>query len=200
MPLPFCNEDKFRLYSPRQINGYTFNSPILEVHLDDYKKAINLLGQKYNFIAETFHSIYPEPPYTIQGFLDFMKSYIGLGVTVTSFDGTDFPRFGGTWYWDDDQKKDLIIWVNSSHSKEKQKMTVIHECVHAIQDFDREFIEELSTYPLAIQCRIADRIAEKAAVEILLPRKLVSQDKLAGAGPDSIAAKYQVSRAMALIA
>lgn len=188
---------KCQSYKPSIKNGYRYKFDIPDEYLPNYMQAIAHFHKRYDFLACAHHRRFPEPPYKWQDFLTVMKDEIGLDVTIMCFENLTDTKVSGTWEWDSKAKKALTVYVNAKDPEHKQKMTIVHECVHAVQDFDEEFKIELFNYPIPIRLRIADRIAEKAAVQILLPREMVRQDKRGNMSVFQIAVKYNVSAQMA---
>jgi Zn-dependent peptidase ImmA (M78 family) len=191
-------QNKVESYSPTVRDGYNYNFEIAEEYIPDYRLAVAALGRHYQWLVDAFHTKYPNPPFRWEDFLDFMKDEIGIEVTVkcNKDGGPDFA-FAGTWKWDDQKKKAITIYVNSKHPESKRKVSIIHECIHAIQDLDQEFKEELDTYPHSIIVRIADRVAEKTAISVVLPDRLATAEKLNGLNAYQIACKYDVSAELA---
>lgn len=189
--------DKYRAFNPCTKDGYNYNSRIPDEYSKHYQEAIARFSHQYDFIAESFHKTFPEPPFTWEDFLVYMKKDMGLSISTLLLDGKKYPRLAGTWCWKNSEKSEFLVFLNDQHPWQKQKVTAMHESIHAIQDFDQEFKVELSTYPLSIQSHIADRIAEKAAIEILLPRAYVAEDKACGLTSSDIAQKYDISQTMA---
>lgn len=187
---------KIQPHKPTQKGKYKYNVDIPDQYLPDYKNAIVKFAHHYDFIGDSFHSRFPNPPFSWKDFLTFMKDEIGIKVRIMCFENPTDLRLSGTWEWDNPEKSSITIYVDGNHSPQRQKVTIIHECIHAIQDFDEEFKIELQAYPLAIQMRIADRVAEKAAIEILMPRKMIEQDKREKMSLWQMLLKYQVSGEM----
>ena len=190
--------DKAQVDKLSSHNIYNYKTPIPTEYLPGYIKSIAKFSKNYDFLAEDFHSIYRRPPYNWEDFLYFVDRNIGFGVTVKFFENRTDKKISGAWHWDNKEMTSFTIYVNQSEPPKRQKMTIIHECIHAIQDFDNEFKEMLAIYPVQIQRRIADRIAEKAAAQIILPREDVILDQIIdGLNPYQIAIKYDVSLQMA---
>lgn len=192
-------------YDPKNIDGYNYKFQIPENLLGDYQEAISTHWQRYMPFVERFHELYPEPPFNYKKFLDFAKNHIGITCTVHTFNKDSLELAGidlttetrGTWHWNDAEKSDISIWVNTDFPQHTYSATIIHEVIHAIQDFDYAFHEILRTYPIPLQLRIAERIAEKTAISILLPPKLLEQDRRNQLRPHQVALKYGVSLQMA---
>lgn len=190
-------ERRVELYKPSCKDGYYYNHDIPSEFQLDYQKAIVQYAKRYDFIAQGFHLLYGNPAYKWQDFLQYMKETMGFGITISCFENPTGYEIAGTWYWDDATKKNFTIHVNASDPYQRQKMTIAHECMHALQDFDFGFQEELRKYPISLQLRIAERVAEKAAIEVFMPREQVACDRLAGLNVYEIALKYDVSKAVA---
>jgi Zn-dependent peptidase ImmA (M78 family) len=123
-----------------------------------------------------------------------MKDFMGFEITVTHFVNPVDYVVAGIWYWDNGEKKSFTIFINPLAPD--TNITIAHECVHALQDLDIDFQQELQNYPIPLQLRIADRVAEMSAIQIFMPREKVACDRLAGLSVYDIALKYGVSKAI----
>jgi len=196
---------KTEMYNPQEIEGFTYNFSIPPKHRGDYQEAIAKYAHMYNPIVEIFHACYPNPPFSYKKFLEFLRDSIGITATVIGFNESNMHTKGleltsstkGTWHWNNEEKSEISIFLNTDFSTQTHNSTVIHEAIHAIQDFDHNFHEILGSYPIPVQLRIAERIAEKTAISILLPPSMVDEDKQQGLNPYQVALKYEVSTQMA---
>lgn len=183
------------LYKPSLEVGSSSVPYILLQQKVDPEEVIMRYAQRYDLIFSGFHVLYGKPIYSWKDFLRFMKENMGLGVTVMHFENLTDNTIAGTWYWDCVEKKSFTIRLNPF--ARDANITIGHECVHAIQDIDPDFKQELQSYPIPLQMRIADRVAEMVAIQIFRPREKVACDKLAGLSIYEIALKYGVSEEIA---
>ncbi|GEM_PF-6425396 len=176
-------------------DGSHSNSCFSPQHTLDSEEVIARYAKYYNLIFDGFHVLYGEPIYSWQDFLRFMKDVIGFEITIVHFENPMDSMIAGTWKWDDVEKKSFIILLNSA--TRDANITIGHECVHAIQDIDEDFKQEVENYPLPLRMRIADRVAEMVAIQIFRPREKVVMDRAAGLSVYEIALKYGVSESIA---
>ncbi len=196
---------KVERYKPQSIDNHDYKFTIPRQHIEDYKEAISTLTFHNQPIVNAFHSEYGEPPFTHIDFLEFLKVRFGLECTVYAFSQNNFEELDigltsetkGTWCWNNEEKSEFSVWVNTEYPTSTQNVTIIHEAIHAIQDFDYNFHEILRRYPIPIQVRIAERIAEKTAIAVVLPNIMLENDKRKGLRSHQVALKYNVSLQMA---
>ena len=182
-------------YKPLSDDGSHSNPCIFPQRKLSSEEVIASYVKRYDLIFDGFHVFYGEPVYTWQDFLRYMKEVIGFGITIMHFENPADYMIAGTWYWDSVEKKSFTIRLNPT--AKDANITIGHECVHAIQDIDPDFKQELQNYPIPLQMRIADRVAEMVAIQIFRPREKVACDRLAGLSVYEIALKYGISEAIA---
>ncbi len=196
---------KVEQQKPKTIDGYDYKFPVPPKLISDYREAISAHSMRYLPIVHSFHAIYGEPPFNYSKFLDFLRDRMGFTVTIYGFSKDSILEMGldvthetkGTWCWDNEEKSEFSVWVNTDYPTSAQNVTIIHEAMHALQDYDYAFHDILKEYPLPIQLRIAERIAEKTAIAVVLPNVMLEADKRHGLRPHQIALKYGVSLQMA---
>ena len=187
---------KAELYQPKTVNGFSYKKAIPKEYSREYQKAICVHGTYYFRFVQEFHRRNPNPPYSFIDFLDFLQDTIGLTATVKPFEYTPEISTFGTWEWDDKERTSFSIFVSPNLHHYKLKTTIIHEAIHPIQDFDYYFQDILESYSYPLRVYLADRIAEKTMVEVLLPTYQVEQD-VKTLNVLQIANKYNVSAEMA---
>jgi hypothetical protein len=176
--------------NPTIIDGYCYHRPLPTEFQDILKKAVYVHTGFYKELCELFQSKY-EAPYTASGFLKFMSNQLGIGYEVRGFDDPDEIPVKGFWQWHDDQN--VIIAVKGSLPDEQKKLTVIHECFHVIQELDPSFKAMLLSYPIEIRRSLVEKIAEKSAIELAMPRNEYEQCKRKGFTDGQISSLYDVS-------
>ena len=184
---------QFALKQPRTLNGYCYHFNVPDEHREEYKRTIYTHGTFYKEACEVFHQIYPQPPYSADHFVRFLKDYWGISTTVCYFTNPTELDVKGTWNWDDDRKDSVTIRIESTMSTAQKKLTIIHECFHVIQDIDPSFLAMIEGCHPDIRLRVAERIAEKSAVEAVLPRHEYARCKRDLKTNSQIADIYRVS-------
>ncbi len=154
----------------RIINGYCYDFNVPNRFLSEYTKAIYIHGSFYKEVSDLFHGLYPNNPYSDIHFRKFLKDYWGISTTIICFTNTTDKDVKGAWEWDDEIRKDsVIIRVEDTLSRDEKTLTIIHECFHIIQDIDQSFLAMVQSWHPDIRFKIADQIAEKSAIETILP-------------------------------
>lgn len=198
-------DQKIEPYSPEKVGNYNYKFGISPSHRPEYQEAISTHRLHYQEIVNAFHGKYGFPPFTYHNFLEFLKEDCGLKCQVNSFDKSNAVDYGieavhmpkGFWQWDNEEKSEFSVWVNTDYPPNTQNVSVIHEAIHALQDFDYGFHEILTRYSLPIRVRIAERVAELTAIAVVLPVVMLEDDKKSRLTPHQIAMKYEVSLQMA---
>jgi hypothetical protein len=188
---------KEEVIEPTCIDGYNYKRRIDPEHLEDYKKGVYELTKHFDELLADFLGTNINPPFSSDDFIDYVESRYGFKVDVYGFDRRHHETAKGLFQWQSFEKTELGIWVNVDFPAETQQTTVIHEAIHALQDYDPCFHEKLSKFPESIQLRLAERVAEKTAINIRLPKEMVEKDKMQGLNIFAIACKYGVSLEMA---
>lgn len=199
MPTDLSNvlQKRVQQYCPMQLGKYKYNFAV-PAHLQgEYKTVIAHEGHRYDYLAKDFHDSCFGPPYSYQQFLDFMKSRVGISAEVVTFKNSTTYNTAGTFTWDNSRMEACTVFINDSHPACKQKITVIHEVIHAYQDLDYEFKSRLASCHPDLRLVIAERIAEITAVEVAVPTAMVKQDWLNGMDAVAISLKYGVSATLA---
>ena len=191
---------KIQAHNPQIVDGHCYNFAVPKEFLDDYKRAIAEQKGYFEWLVTAFHEEFPAPPYSYRDFLDFMKHTIGFTATVVGFESPSTTRTSGTWEWGNEEHTSITIYVNMHEPEVRRTATVIHECLHAIQDVDLTFHRELERYPKRIRLNVAERISEKTVWDLLLPQKQIRLHKANGRGAAYVATVYSVSRRAAEIA
>lgn len=184
---------QFTLKSPRVIHGYCYNHDVPDKHLDEYKKVIREQGAFYQEATDLFHQLYPQPPYSAENFRRFLKDYWGISTTICCFTNPTDLDIRGAWEWDDELRNSVTIRIEDTLPDVQKKLTIIHECFHVIQDLDPSFLAMVESCHPNIRLRIAERIAEKSAVEAVLPEKDHNRCRREGKTRSQIADMYVVS-------
>lgn len=150
------------------INGYKYKNPIPKELVPLYKQAITENGERYFDLAKLFHDSVDSPDYTADNFMKFFKEIYGIGYEIHRY----FPQRPndplGRWQWQSD-RKNIDIYVSVDARPVVQKTTIVHECVHVIQEYDQPFTIGLLKYPPELHTLIAERVANKTMAEIVLP-------------------------------
>jgi hypothetical protein len=178
------------------VNGYSYNSRVPEELQGEYIKVISENGLFYQELCDLFHRFYPTPPYSENDFMDFIKTHMGLSCEAVGFTNTQQVDLRGKWHWDNKDRRSFTVWVNDGLPDSAKKVTIIHECFHVIQDVDPIFLDMLGRQHGLLQRNIADRIAEKCAVEMVLPRAEYERCMRKGMTSAQIADSYAVSMAL----
>lgn len=178
------------------VDEYTYDSKIPEEFQHRYNLAIFEHGLFYQDLSDLFHQLYPNPPYSAKHFIDLLKNQFGFSVTVRCFTNIQEIDLKGRWKWDDDSMRNFTVWVNDALPDSAKKLTIIHECLHAVQDIDPNFLTMLGNQPEPLRRSIADRIAEKCAVEIVMPYAEYQQCRRKGWKPAKIADVYCASMSL----
>jgi len=187
---------KIALKNPAVVNGYTYNSKVPDELQGDYNRAIFEHGLFYQDLSDLFHQTYPNPPYSMEHFTDMLKSHFGFSTTIICFTNLQNTDLKGRWKWDDESMRNFTIWVNNNLPDTVRKTTVIHECLHAVQDVDPKFLTMLGAQHVLLRRPLADRIAQKCAVEMVLPRAEYERCMRKGMTSAQIADSYAVSMAL----
>lgn len=181
------------LYKPTVVNGYCYNTKIPEELQSEYNRAIYENGSFYLELCNLFHRSYPLPPYNDRHFLNFLKNEFGISTTVVGFENRTKTDLRGKWSWDDEDRKAITIKVNTGLKGYVQKATVIHECLHSIQDLDERFKIMIGGFHPLIQRNIVERITQKSVIEIVLPHAEMTKSKHLKMTNAEIADRYDVS-------
>ncbi len=184
---------QFELKQPKKVKGYCYHFNVPEEHLKEYKQTIYNHGTFYKEACDLFHSLYPQAPYSASHFLEFLKNCWGISATIRPFTNRTELDLKGTWEWDDDLKDSVTIRIENTMTEAQKKLTIIHECFHVIEDLDPSFLAMIEGCHPDIRLRVAERIAEKSAVEAVLPQHEYEHYRREHKTRSEIADKYRVS-------
>jgi hypothetical protein len=176
----------------QNLNGFRYKNPPPEELLPVYRKAISENGEWYFDYASFFHNAFPTANYSADNFLKFFKENYGIGYVVHCYRTESATDPIGRWHWSNDQSV-VHIYVAEHLSLQVQKTTVIHECLHVIQELDIPFTLEVLKYPPELHTQIVERITNKAMAEVVLPRAEYQQCLRRGWTNAKIADHYNVS-------
>lgn len=181
------------LKQPRTVNGYCYHFSVPDSLLPEYRNTIYTHGTFYKEACDLFHELYPQAPYSAGHFVKFLKDCWGISTTVCYFTNPTELDVKGTWEWDNDQRDSVTIRIESTMTDAQKKLTIIHECFHVIQDIDPSFLAMVEGCHPDIRLRVVERIAEKSAVEAVLPRHEYDRCKREKQTNLQIADRYRVS-------
>lgn len=178
---------------PKNINGYKYKNPIPIELVPLYRQAIVENGERYFDLAGLFHESVSSPEYTADNFMKFFKDCYGIGYEIHRYYPNDPTDPVGRWQWKSTDRKNIDIYVSVDAQPVVQKTTIIHECIHVIQEFDHPFTTNLLKYPPELHTVIAERVANKTMAEIVLPKREYEKCKRLKWTNAKIADYYNVS-------
>lgn len=192
IPIAKPNFKPEEILLPENLNGYSYKNPPPQPLRPLYRKAIHEIGEWYFDYAHFFHNSFPRASYTADNFLKFFKENYGIGYIVRAYVPESETDPMGRWHWSEDQTV-IHIYVANNLSQVVQKTTIIHECLHVIQELDFAFTQEILKYPPELHTKIVERVTNKAMAEVVLPVLEYEQCIRKGWTHGQIADYYNVS-------